>query len=486
MLIIEGVIIVSIVSSLPRSTPENQGISSEAILGFLNEVEKRELEFHSIMILRHGHVVAEGWWNPYGAHRPHSLFSLSKSFTSTAIGFAVAEGLLSVEDKVISFFPEDVPESIGENLKNMKVKHLLSMSTGHAEDTSERTFGRVDGDWVRGFLSLEVEYEPGTHFVYNTAATYMLSAIIQKLTGDTLLKYLGPRLFQPLGIEGATWESCPRGINTGGFGLSIKTEDIAKFGQLYLQNGKWEGKQIISSLWIEEATRSHISNGDNPLSDWNQGYGYQFWRCRNNAYRADGAFGQYCVVIPEQDAVIAITSALDDMQIALDLIWDRLLPEMSASAIVNNELSHKELKDKLENLKLPCLSGGVAAAISSKVSGKSFVMEANDLNIQSVSFQFESDGCELKMGVPHGEELIKCSYEDYREGITNLMGSPTPIAVCGNWKDENTFAMLLRFIETPFCYNLNCEFRDGVVELKVAVNVNFGPKEFPAITGRME
>ncbi len=136
----------------------------------------------------------------------------------------------------------------------------------------------------------------------------MLSAIIQKITGITLLEYLTPRLFEPLGIEDAIWEKCPRGINTGGFGLSLMTEDIAMFGQLYLQKGQWEGKQLISSSWIEEATRSYISNGDNPLSDWSQGYGYQFWRCRHNAYRGDGAFGQYCVVLPEKKAVIAITS----------------------------------------------------------------------------------------------------------------------------------------------------------------------------------
>ena len=155
------------------------------------------------MLLRHGHVVAEGWWSPYSPERPHMLFSLSKSFTSTAVGFAVTEGKLSVEDSVISFFTEDLPEEISENLKSMKIKYLLSMSTGHAQDTTGRLHEDKSNNWAKAFLAAPVDHIPGTHFVYNSGATYMLSAIIQKVTGQTLLEYLSPRLFEPLGIEKA-------------------------------------------------------------------------------------------------------------------------------------------------------------------------------------------------------------------------------------------------------------------------------------------
>ena len=158
----------------------------------------------------------------------------------------------------------------------------------------------------------------------------MLSAIVQKATGKTVLDYLKPRLFEPLGIEHPTWETSPQGISTGGYGLSIRTEDIAKFGQLYLQKGKWHGKQLVPAAWVEAATARQTSNGSNPKSDWDQGYGYQFWRCRHGAYRGDGAFGQYCIVMPEQDAVIAITSGVKDMQAVLNLVWDKLLPAMQA------------------------------------------------------------------------------------------------------------------------------------------------------------
>ncbi len=205
----------------------------------------------------------------------------------------------------------------------MRVRHLLSMSTGHAEDTTRYLREEKDGNWVKAFLAQPVEYEPGTHFLYNSGATYMLSAIVQKLSGLKVVDYLRPRLFEPLGIENPRWETWPQGINTGGWGLNINTEDIARFGQLYLQSGMWHGQRLVPAAWIEEATARQVSNGSNPDSDWEQGYGYQFWRCRHNAYRGDGAFGQYCLVMPDQDAVLAITSGVSDMQAVLNVIWAR-------------------------------------------------------------------------------------------------------------------------------------------------------------------
>lgn len=292
---------------LPRSTPADQGVSARGIAAFIDALAARSLQVHGCMILRHGYVIAEGWWQPYAADMPHMLFSLSKSFTSTAVGLAVHEGRLSVEDPVTSFFPEDLPESIGPNLAAMRVRHLLMMGTGHDKDTTPRLRQAGSDNWVRGFLGLDVEHAPGSKFVYNSGASYMLSAIVQKVTGLTLLDYLTPRLFGPLGIDGATWESSPQGINAGGWGLSLTTEGIARFGQLYLQQGRWHGEQLVPEAWIREATSPQISNGAGGSSDWAQGYGYQFWRCRHNIYRGDGAFGQYCIVMPEQDAVIAMT-----------------------------------------------------------------------------------------------------------------------------------------------------------------------------------
>ncbi len=314
-------------AGLPRSAPEAQGISSGAILAFLNAAEKKIDALHSIMIVRHGQVVAEGWWAPYNAQSPHELYSLSKSFTSTAVGLAIAEGKLSLDDPILKFFPKEAPAQPSNNLKSMRVHDLLRMSTGQQTEPPMPPS-------VKAFLAFPVAYKPGTHFVYNTHATYVLSAIVQKVTGQTVLDYLRPRLFAPLGIENPTWGTSSEGVSLGGYGLNIRTEDIAKFGQLYLQHGKWHDQQLIPAVWVDAATARQTSNGSNPNSDWDQGYGYQFWRCRHGAYRGDGAFGQFCIVMPEQDAVIAITSGVRDMQAVLNLVWDKLLPAMMRRAAV--------------------------------------------------------------------------------------------------------------------------------------------------------
>ena len=326
-------------ADLPRSTPEAQGVSSSAVLSFVEAADKSIDSLHSFMLVRHGHVVAEGWWSPYGAQSPHSLYSLSKSFTSTAVGLAIAEGKLSLDDEVLKFFPEDAPSKPSKNLKEMRVSDLLRMSTGQQSEPPRTP----DQPWTKTFLSQPVPFKPGTHFLYNTSGTYMLSAIVQKATGMTVLDYLRPRLFEPLGIEHPTWETSPQGISAGGFGLSIRTEDIARFGQLYLQRGKWQGKQLVPEAWVEAATARQTSNGSKPDSDWDQGYGYQFWRCRHGAFRGDGAFGQFCVVMPEQDAVIAITSGVKDMQAVLNLVWDKLLPAMKPSALPADDAAGKKL-----------------------------------------------------------------------------------------------------------------------------------------------
>jgi CubicO group peptidase (beta-lactamase class C family) len=330
-------------SPLPRSSPEAQGVSSTEVRAFVEVADKAIDTMHSFMLVRHGYVIAEGWWKPESAEKPHVLYSLSKSFTSTAVGLAVAEGKLSIDDPVLKFFPEDAPAQPSDKLKAMRVRDLLTMSTGHQTEPKLTP----DEPWVKSFLAHPVEHKPGAHFLYNSAGTYMCSAIVQKLTGQTVLDYLRPRLFEPLGIESAEWSTSPQGISAGGWGLFIHTEDIAKFGQLFLQKGQWNGKQLIPASWVEQATSKQVSNGSDPTKDWDQGYGFQFWRCRHGAYRGDGAFGQFCLVLPEQDAVIAITADAKDMQAELNIVWDKLLPAFQKSALPENADDQAKLKQTL-------------------------------------------------------------------------------------------------------------------------------------------
>jgi CubicO group peptidase (beta-lactamase class C family) len=333
-------------AALPRSSPEAQGVESAQIREFIETADSQVNTMHSFMLVRHGYVVAEAWWKPEAADKPHVMWSLSKSFTSTAVGLVVEEGMLSVDDRVLDLFPDEAPAEPSDNLKAMRVRDLLTMTTGHVSEPAIVP----DEEWVKMFLAHPVPFKPGTHFLYNSPASYMLSAIVQKLTGQTLLDYLRPRLFDPLGIENPQWDTSPQGISLGGWGLKIRTEDIARFGQLYLQKGLWHGRQLVPTAWVEQGTAKQVSNGSNPASDWDQGYGFQFWRCRHNAYRGDGRDGQFCVVLPEQDAVIAMTAETNDLQGQLSLVWEKLLPALHPAPLPANPAEESNLQEIVAEL----------------------------------------------------------------------------------------------------------------------------------------
>ncbi|HEU0009852.1 MAG TPA: serine hydrolase [Verrucomicrobiae bacterium] len=473
-------------SALPRGAPEAQGISSAAILEFVQAADRQVKEMNSFMLVRHGHVVAEGWWTPYAAETPHMLYSLSKSFTSTAVGLAVSEGKLSIDDEVLKFFPEDAPAASTNNLKAMRVRDLLCMSTGH--QTEVRLSETNEFPWTKAFLAHPVPHKPGTHFLYNTAGTYMQSAIVQKVTGLTVLDYLRPRLFDPLGIENPTWGTSPQGISLGGYGLNIRTEEIAKFGLLYLQKGRWHGKQLVPAAWVEAATARQTSNGSNPKSDWDQGYGYQFWRCRHGAYRGDGAFGQYCLVMPEQDAVIAITSGTRDMQGVLNLIWDKLLPAMQSEPLPANEGARKELERALSKLILPMPQGAASSLLAAKISSNRFVFPANAQKLEAITYDSASGrATTLVVRVNGADHRLASSHGAWQKGRM-AYGSLTnqPVAVAGAWTADDTYTAKFCFHETPTCVTANLKFSGDQLLYDAEYNVAFGPTKQPQLVGRSE
>jgi CubicO group peptidase (beta-lactamase class C family) len=480
-------------AELPRSTPEAQGIPSSAILRFVDDAERTIDALHSVMVLRHGHVVAEGWWEPYERDDPHTLWSLSKSFTSTGIGLAVAEGKLSLDDTVLSFFPEDAPANPSDNLEAMRVRDLLRMNTGqHAEDLERFSFDEKEVPLTRAFLALPVAHKPGTHFVYNTAATYMLSAIVQKVTGMTLLDYLRPRLFEPLGIRNPTWDASPQGITLGGYGLSVTTEDIARFGQLYLQKGAWQGRRLLPAAWVEEATALQTSNGSNPASDWDQGYGYQFWRCRHGVYRGDGAFGVYCIVMPEQDAVVAITSGVRDMQAVLNLVWDDLLAAMGRDARPPDEAAQQRLARKMASLTLPPPKGRPTSPLAREVSGRVYALAGNDGPITAVGLD-AGDATTLVVRSGEREDRVACGFGEWRRGgalpLTGrhyAPGTEEPVAASGAWTADDTFTAKACFYRTSFCSTLTLRFAGDELFVDQEMNVGFGRTKRPQRVGRVE
>lgn len=479
---------------LPRTSPEAQGISSAAIRSFIKAANESKLEWHSFMLLRHGNVVAEGWWKPFEPQFKHTLYSLSKSFTSTAIGLLVKEGKISVDDPVTSFFKDELPADISDNLSKMKIKNLLTMNTGHEEDTLGKMRNGTD-TWTKTFLSHPVKFEPGTHFLYNTGATYMLGAIVYKVTGDKLEDYLKSRLFKPLDITGYDWEISPDGLNTAGYGLRIKTEDIAKFGQLYLQKGKWNSKQILTENWVDEATKYQTSSNEGD-SDWSQGYGYQFWRCKPGFYRGDGAYGQYCIVMPQHDAVLAVNSESWDMQKSMNIMWENLLPAMQADALAENTTEFTALKNDIKNLSLPVPKVLPATALSPKYNGKKFILETNDFGITQTEFRFSANGCKWILKTGKKETAIQCGWskwnvnaasDDYLFPVEWRLNVPSKIAGTATWTKENTLQMNLKFVEAIHGDKITCVFDGDKVSISflnsISENNRNNPEKRKGLTG---
>lgn len=312
------------------NTPEELGISSKGLLAYIDAVERYGQEIHGLMLLRHGKVALEMAWKPYDTVTPHTLFSLSKSFTSTAVGLAVSEGYFSLDDTVAKILPDKLPAKPSDRLLAVTVADLLCMGSGLAPASD--SIDPNEPDFAKHTLSFPVDHKPGTHFHYNSLGTFLLSQIVQAKTGQTVRDFLVPRLFTPLGIRTPEWEASPLGVSLGGWGLHLSVRDIAAFGQLLLQDGVWEGNRLLPEGWVRLATSKRIDNsGRSGNPDWEQGYGYQFWRCRGGHYRGDGMYGQLCWVMPEQGAVVAVTAGIRDMGKEADLLHEYLIPSIGAA-----------------------------------------------------------------------------------------------------------------------------------------------------------
>jgi CubicO group peptidase (beta-lactamase class C family) len=478
--------------SLPRGVPEAEGVDSAGLLRFVEALEKNVDAVHSVMLLRHGKVVAEGFWTPYAAQDLHVMYSVTKSFTSTAIGFASQEGLLDVNDSVLSFFPEHAPANPAEKMKEMRVRDLLRMSTGHAKDPTPAVKAVKGGAWIEAFLASEVEHKPGTHFLYNSAASYMLGAIVQKKSGQTLEEYLRPRLFEPLGLEAPRWGKSPEGVNLGDGGISLHTEDLAKFGLFYLQKGVYGGKRLLNEAWVDAATSLQTATGGNPGSNWDAGYGYQFWRNKLTGFRADGAFGQFSFVLPKHDVVLAVTSGTGNMGAVMDTVWEHLLPALRDRALPPNASAAEKLQAKLGSLALKVQEGAPSSPRSAAVSGKRYRFADNELGIRTASVDLSGDTPRLTFEDADGKHEIACGLgrwvrgrTHYQQRISNPYDTHEQgIAGSCAWTDEATLAAKLCFHETPFTLTQRLSFDGDELAIDTEHNLRWGETKRPRITGK--
>lgn len=422
------------------------GLPSGAVLAWLDALAADGLELHGFTLLRSGRVLAGGHWFPYGPERVHHLYSLSKAFAAAGAGLLIHEGRLRLDDRVVDFFPDALPEVVGGHLRAMRVEDLLTMRTGHAADTTDVLYAAGEEDWVRAVLAQPVEFTPGTHFVYNSGASFLLSALVQRVTGQTLLDYLRPRLLDPLGIGEAAWPSNAQGVNLGGWGLHLRTGDVARFGQLLLNRGRWQGRQVLPAWWVDAASRAHVPPGTSPgdgNSDWAQGYGYQLWRCRHGAYRADGAFGQFCVVMPEQDMVLAVTAGVGNMQRVLDHTWTHLLGRLQPSPLPPGE--------DLEALRARCV--GLTLDVPDLLDPPPlrdvqvrFVFDPNGEGWESAQLTVSGGRGTLDIlgATPH---TVPFRLNGWQDGRITTWGVNVALTVQAGWQADGTLVLTLLLIE---------------------------------------
>ena len=385
---------VSAFALMEPATPESQGVSSAAIMRFVDEAERSyhgegtRGHLHGFVIVRHGKVIAEGSWKPFDTlNETHMLYSHSKSFTSSAIGFLADEGKIDLDERIVDIFSNEVPATVSENLAQLRVRDLLTMNVGKKDHLI-----RGGGDWVREFLARDFARKPGCGFRYDSDATYMLAAIVERKSGERMMDYLKRKMFDKIGIEKAWTTYSPQGIPCGGWGMNMTTREMARFGQLYLNRGKWENEYVLSPFWVDLATARHTWSGWKNVgvkalgdgTDWEQGYGFQFWRCAHGAYRADGAAGQFTVVMPEEDAVVSIHAGLNDMQGELNLIWDILLPAMKDAPLPEDPAAQAALKDRLAKLEIKPVRWDCSFPVDWQ---KKFELKDNPRGFQSVAFE---------------------------------------------------------------------------------------------------
>ena len=442
-------------TTFPRSSPSTLGIDPAGITALVDALESTPgVEPHSLVVLRHGTVAAEGWWAPYAPDRPHLLYSLSKSFTAAAVGLAVDEGLLGLDDTVLEHFPEFADEVTDDRTRRMRVRHLLAMASGHRSETLDRALAADPDDLVHGFLLLPPDEEPGSVFAYNQPCTYTLGAIVRRVSGGTLLEYLRPRLFAPLGIEDFAWRRDDAGHELGFSGGYTTTAAVAALGQLYLDRGVRDGVRALSEAWVDLATSSHVQNPDEENPDWRQGYGFQFWMARHG-FRGDGAYGQFSIVLPEQDVVVAMTGQSADMQAVLDAVWQHLLPAVDRAGSADDDAA---LRARLDALTLPPTAGGpLDGADAAPATGRRPPATDDDTRAS-------------------GLEAVELHLDDQRGWAVTLVdasGSVTAPLGDGTWADDGvtassavrtadgTVAVEVRFVQTPHLLRVWCPSDGG-------------------------
>jgi len=459
-----------------RCLPEEQGISSMDIIRFLEAAKQNLCHIHTFVLLRRGKVIAEGYQYPYTSEDKRLLNSVSKTFTAIGVGIALSEKLLTLEDKVISYFPDCLPDRINQKLEKLNIHHLLTMSTGHAVDS---IFEMCQAkDWISAFLNMEIKYEPGQRFQYDSGASFMLSAILSKLTGIPLDEYLRTRLFEPLQIDDYIWDR-HEGITTGGWGLMLKPEDLAKLGILFLQKGIFDGKRIISKEWIEMATCKQISTCENEYrADWAQGYGFQMWRNAGDGYRADGAFGQFCLIYPKEEIILSLTSEDGFSQELLTTFYNNVVKKVQNIPVGVDASVREKLSNMLCNIERPFTYDATNSYVENKINGKEYLF-MNETKVLNRNVKFDFTGSKLVVSIAGSQKIISSKVNCNIGGMHCIIEPVTVILMheqrTRNWKyaahhvwvNDSVLMIELCYIETGHTQQIMVEFSGNKLRMLI-------------------
>lgn len=463
---------------LPRTAPETVGLASSDVKAFVDEMMTLPVtDMHGLMVLRNGKVIAEKYNEPFAAKYSHTLYSCSKTFTGAAVGMVIGDSLLTLEAHLVDFFPEALPDSVSENLAAITVRDLLTMQSGFPVDTQMRT--RYN-DWIHQYLIKDVTYTPGTHFAYDSIDSYLLAAIVQKVTGMKLIDFLRQRLFKPMGITRVEWEESPEGISCGGWGLYLQLEAMAKFGQLLLQRGEWNGMQLIPAEWVDEMMKEQAASGTN--------YGYHIWMSKYpGMVRCDGAYGQYIMIVPDRQMVVAFTQCIhSDGSIESDRVW-----ELSRKATEQAMTPGKEYRQlQLATYSLPVTKG---KALSRTITTPhSISLGNNDLGWKNVILELGRDQRKKSPTLTlHVTDRAGKTYDivcGHQQWITGPIGGtplnfrpfrgqfsnlPRPFYVGASygWTSDTDLYVRLHYVNWYASCRLHFKFVDGNVQVRILGSV---------------
>lgn len=464
------------VNELQRSTPEAEGVPSAAVVTLFDSLTALpQTEIHSVMIIRHGKVIGEIYPVPFAAEYRHTMYSCSKTFVGAAVGLAIADNRLRLTDRVGSFFPELLPDSVSANLADITVRDLLTMTSGISPDWNMRN---ICSNWIRTFLSKPVK-APGKTFEYDSICSYLLSAIIQKVTGMTMLDYLKLKLFNPMNITDVDWEISPEGINTGGWGLHIQSESLAKFGLLLLNHGVWKGRQLLPAGWVKQMMSKQMEAGD-------EDYGYQMWLCNYpGAVRADGALGQYILIMPNEDMVVVITECtLINGRNQRRLVWSKLMPEIKDTILTQGK-AYRLLQKKQPAYILPVAQGKAHTSVAAEYDNKTIVLEPNKYGWETICLQFSPKKITMKVTDKNGAEWeLPFGYKKWLKGtidvyppysitpVDSFKGIEGPFWVAGSyaWQPSATLKMKVHYINWISSLGITLRFNEKNVLLTVKEN----------------